>query len=361
MVAAAYGDREVRRLGAAKDNILRGKQMYSVDIHAHFFTSGYIDVLEKHGHTVGCTVERDSEGLVYITPAGKRTQGPMDPSYYDIDARLEGLERQETDLHALSLTNPMCHFADDSLNLDLAQAYNDGTSEFHVAYPDRFVGLMTVPMLNEADAVAEVERAAKLPGMHGVYMGTNVAGHNLADPRFAAIFDKVAELNLPIFLHPTNVLGADRLNDYHTINTIGNPTDTAVAATFLIFGGILDRHPKLEVSLPHAGGTFPILIGRIDHGWTVREECKHLKNAPSAYLRRFTYDTIGHANYVMKYLTDLVGPDRVLLGSDYCFDMGHEKPVQNVLGYDWLSDDEKAGIIGLNAARILGVDVPAVE
>jgi aminocarboxymuconate-semialdehyde decarboxylase len=333
--------------------------MYSVDIHAHFFTRGYIDVLEKHGHVVGWSVERHSDGSITMVPPNGRGIGPIPTSYFDIDARLEGLDRQETDLHALSLTNPMCHFADDSLNLDLAQAYNDGTSEFHVAHPDRFVGLITLPMLNADDSVAELERAAKLPGARGVYMGTNVAGHNLSEPRFEAIFDKVAELNLPIFLHPSNVLGADRLNDYHTINTIGNPTDTAVAATFLIFSGILDKHPKLEVSLPHAGGTFPILIGRIDHGWTVRKECKHLVNAPSTYLRRFTYDTIGHANFVMKYLTDLVGVDRVVLGSDFCFDMGHEKPVQNVMSYDWLNDDEKRAIIGGNACRILGLEMPA--
>ena len=211
--------------------------MYSVDIHAHFYTRGYLAVLEKHGHIVGCTVEHGDNGTVWIVPENGRSQGPIDPSYYEVDARVEGLDRQETDLHALSLTTPMCHFADDSLNLDLAQAYNDGTSEFHVARPDRFIGLMTLPMLNAADAVTEVDRVAKLPGMRGVYMGTNVAGYNLSEPRFEAIFDKVAELNLPIFLHPTSVLGADRLTDYHTINTIGNPTDTAVAATFLIFSG----------------------------------------------------------------------------------------------------------------------------
>lgn len=333
--------------------------MYSVDIHAHFYSRGYFDLLEKHGHTVDCGIERTSDGKIMLTLPGGRKQGPMDPSYYEIEARLEGLDRQETDLHALSLTTPMCHFSDDNLNRDLAQAYNDETSGYHVAHPDRFIGMITLPMLNAADSIAELERASKLPGMKGVYMGTNVARKNLSEPQFAPIFDKVAEVGLPIFLHPTSVLGADRLNDYHTINTIGNPTDSAVAATFLIFSGILDKHPKLEVNLPHAGGTFPILIGRIDHGWTVRKECKHLVNAPSTYLRRFTYDTIGHANYVMKYLTDLVGVDRVLLGSDYCFDMGHEKPVQNVLGYDWLTEDEKRAIIGGNACRLLGLEMPA--
>jgi len=332
--------------------------MYSVDIHAHFFSSGYISILEKHGHIVGWSVDRHSDGSISMIPPNGHAIGPIEPSYFDVNARLEGLDRQETDLHALSLTNPMCHFRDDAFNLDLAQAYNDETAEFHSAHPDRFIGLITLPMLKADDAVSELERAAKLPGSRGVYMCTNVAGHNLSEPRFAPIFDKVAELKLPIFLHPGNVLGADRLNDYHTINTIGNPTDTAVAATFLIFSGILDKYPNLEVSLPHAGGTFPILIGRIDHGWTVRKECKHLKNAPSTYLRRFTYDTIGHANYVMKYLTELVGVDRVVLGSDFCFDMGHEKPVQNVMEYDWLNEEEKRAIIGGNACRILGLKVP---
>ena len=332
--------------------------MYSVDIHAHFFTRGYIDTLNKYGHKVDWSVEYKNDGSVIMSSQDNRPVGPIDPSYFDINARLEGLDRQETDLHALSLTNPMCHFSDDSLNLDLAQAYNDGTSEFHIAHPDRFVGLITLPMLNADDAITELERAARLPGSKGVYMGTNIAGHNLSEERFETIFDKIAELNLPIFLHPGNVIGANRLTHYHTINTIGNPTDTAVAATFLIFSGILDRHPKLEVCLPHAGGTFPILIGRIDHGWSVRQECKHLANAPSSYLRRFSYDTIGHANYVMKYLTDLVGYDRVLLGSDFCFDMGHEKPVENVKSYDWLNDQEKRAIIGENACRILGLEIP---
>ena len=168
--------------------------MYSVDIHAHFFTRGYIDTLNKYGHKVDWSVEYKNDGSVIMSSQDNRPVGPIDPSYFDINARLEGLDRQETDLHALSLTNPMCHFSDDSLNLDLAQAYNDGTSEFHVAHPDRFVGLITLPMLNADDAITELERAARLPGSKGVYMGTNIAGHNLSEERFESIFDKIAEL-----------------------------------------------------------------------------------------------------------------------------------------------------------------------
>jgi aminocarboxymuconate-semialdehyde decarboxylase len=197
--------------------------------------------------------------------------------------------------------------------------------------------------------------------MKGVYIGTNVAGRNLSDPLFLPTFETVAALGLPVFLHPVTVLGRERLNDFHTINTLGNPFDTAVAATFLIFSGLLDRFPDLQVNLPHAGGALPILAGRIDHGWQVRKECRHLENPPSSYLRRFTYDTIGHANHVMKYLTELVGAERIMLGSDYCFDMGFEKPVDVVMGFDWLSDGEKAAIVGGNACRALGLDDPAAR
>lgn len=334
--------------------------MYSVDIHAHFYTKGYFDILEKHGGRVDVSVEHTPEGIVIVEPSGKR-QGPMDPSYYEMDARLEGMARQQTNVQALSLTAPMCYFRDDAINRDLAQAYNDGTAEFCRAHPDRFVGMITLPMLQPEDSVAELERAAKLPGMKGVYMGTNVAHKNLSDPLFLPTFEKVAELGLPIFLHPVSVLGRERLHDYHTINTLGNPFDTAVAATFIIFSGLLDRFANLQVNLPHAGGALPILAGRIDHGWEVRKECKHLKNPPSSYLKRFTYDTIGHANYVMKYLTELVGAERIMLGSDYCFDMGFEKPVDVVMGFDWLNDAEKAAIVGGNACKTLGLDYPAAK
>ena len=235
---------------------------------------------------------------------------------------------------------------------ELARIVNDALAEATRAHPDRFVGLATLPLQDPEAAVTEVERAVTELGCRGIYLGTNVRGKELTDPSFFPVFERIHALGVPIFLHPLNVIGAQRLTSYYLHNLLGNPFDTAVAAANLIFSGLLDRFPKLNICLPHAGGAFPYLIGRLNHGWKVRQECKALKKPPSSYLRRFTYDTISHAPEPLRYLINLVGADRVMLGSDYCFDMGYERPVKVVTSLK-LSRTDQEKILGGNAARML--------
>jgi aminocarboxymuconate-semialdehyde decarboxylase len=201
-------------------------------------------------------------------------------------------------------------------------------------------------------AVEELERAAKLPGMRGVYMGTNIENRDLDDPMFEPILARIEALDLPIFLHPLETIGGDRLKPFFLFNLLGNPIDTAIAASHLIFGGVLDRHPRLQIGLPHGGGVLPILMGRIDQGWHVRAELKHLPRAPSDYLKRFTYDTITHSKRVMELVINQVGVDRVLLGSDYCFTMGVDRPVQFLEQVD-LTGAQRQMILSGNASRLL--------
>jgi len=236
--------------------------------------------------------------------------------------------------------------------LRLARIVNDALAEATRAYPDRFMGLATLPLQDPEAAVTEAEHAVTELGCRGIYLGTNVRGKELADPSFQPVFERIHALGAPIFLHPLNVIGSQRLTSYYLHNLLGNPFDTAVAAANLIFSGLLDRFPKLNICLPHAGGAFPYLIGRLNHGWKVRQECKALKRPPSSYLRRFTYDTISHAPESLRYLINLVGADRVMLGSDYCFDMGYERPVKAVTALKLSRNDEEK-ILGGNAARML--------
>jgi aminocarboxymuconate-semialdehyde decarboxylase len=142
---------------------------------------------------------------------------------------------------------------------------------------------------------------------------------------------------------------------FHLRNFLGNPYDTGIAAASLVFGGVLDAFPRLEVVLPHAGGTFPALIGRMDHGTTVRAETRHMKQPPSAYLRRFHYDTISHHHPMIRYLIGLVGADRVALGSDHPADMCYVQPVDFIDRLDELPARERDLMLGGNAARLLGV------
>jgi aminocarboxymuconate-semialdehyde decarboxylase len=287
--------------------------------------------------------------------AGQVAIGPITAHYHDLGMRLREMDAQRVAVHALSLMPPMVYWADGALGHRLARLVNDAMAGASRAYPERFVFLATLPMQDPEGAVAEVNRAVTQLGARGIYLGTNVRGKELSDPSFLPVFERIDALRVPIFLHPLNVIGAQRLTSYYLHNLLGNPFDTAVAAANIIFSGLLDRFPKLEICLPHAGGALPYLFGRLNHGWKVRAECKALKRPPSSYLRRFTYDTISHAPESLKYLIDLVGADRVMMGSDYCFDMGYERPVKAVTALK-LSRSDQEKILSGNAARMLRLE-----
>ena len=327
----------------------------AIDIHAHFFPERYLGLIERAGAPFGASIDRSHPRGPVIVMRGSRTP-PLDPTYWDLDRRRRAMDKHGVAVHALSLTVPMVYFADGDLGQRLAEAVNDAMSEAHRAFPDRFVGCATLPMQDPKRALAELERAAALPGIKAVYLGTNVNARELSDAAFAPIFAACETRRLPVLLHPLNVIGAARLNAFYLSNLLGNPFDTAVAAAHLVFGGVLDRHPRLHVCLPHAGGALPYLVGRLQHGQRVRPENQKAAKKPfSAYLRRFTYDTISHAPESMRYLIDLVGAERVMLGSDYCFDMGPARPRDIIDKQLRLSATDRTRILSGNARRLLGL------
>jgi aminocarboxymuconate-semialdehyde decarboxylase len=327
-----------------------------VDIHAHYYPETYLRLLEANGYPPG-TVYSNARPAHAEEPAA-RTYKVHDRAFTDLDRRIAAMNAQGVDVHALSLPPPYVFAGNSELLTQIACTFNDAASAAHRAYPDRLIGLATLPVHDPQAAIEELERAARLPGIGGVGLGTRFAERDLSDPAFFALYERITALKLPVFLHyaPLTVIGIeDRLTRYHLSNIIGNTTETAIAAAHLIFGGVLDTFPDLEIILPHSGGVLPILIGRLDRGFEVRPECTHLPHPPSHYLRRFTYDTVCHSDAVMRFLIDLVSTDRIVLGSDYCFDMGYERPVQALDEVTALDERERRNILGGNAARLLGL------
>ncbi|TAJ99844.1 amidohydrolase [bacterium] len=323
----------------------------AIDIHAHFVPDLYLRLIETEGEARGVRLRPGPDGpLILVGPV---PIGPISAHYHDLALQLKAMDAQGVTVHALSLMPPMVYWADGALGIRLAALVNDAMAEAARLHPDRFVFLATLPMQDPEAAVSEVDRAVTQLGCRGIYLGTNVRGKELTDPSFLPVFERIYALKVPVFLHPLNVIGAERLTNHYLHNLLGNPFDTAVAAANLIFSGLLDRFPKLNICLPHAGGALPYLIGRLNHGWKVRQECRALKKPPSSYLRRFTYDTISHAPESLNYLIKLVGADRVMLGSDYCFDMGYERPVEVITRLKGLRRADRAKILGGNAARLL--------
>lgn len=347
---AAFGqnpDPDVREPGT------RAAATPAVDIHAHYYPETYFNVFNEDGKRFGAEYRMTEKGFYYKCPI--REAGPQPTKFIDLKQRIADMDRQGIEIQAVSLTNPMTYWGDEAVSHKLATAWNDGASAAHQAYPNRLVVLLTLPMLYPDRAVEELNRASKLPGVRGVYAGCNVNNRDLDDPLFEPIWARIEELDLPVFLHPieTGKLGGEqRLHPFYLSNLLGNPFDTAIAACHLIFGGVLDRHPKLQITLAHGGGALPILIGRIDHGWRVRPETRHLRQAPSTYLRRFNYDTIVHSKPIMEFVISEVGADRVMIGSDYCADMGYERPVQ-FLDEISLTSAERRMILGGTAKQIL--------
>lgn len=322
-----------------------------IDVHAHWYPRAFADLIEKEGAANGAPLGKSSRG--YLTFLGPGLTSEFSPERVELSSQLKHMDATGVDIHALSLTSPMTYWAPPAFGLRLSQAFNDAAIRAHQDYPKRFVGLATVPMHAPDLAVKELERVGRDPAIRGVYMSTHVNGRNLDEKQFFPVYAKCEELGLHVYLHPTNTLAFDRMQRYYLRNFLGNPYETGVAAASLMFGGVMDMFPKLYVVLPHAGGTFPVLIGRMDHGATVRPETKHMKRPPSEYLRRFYYDTISHHVPLMEYLVKLVGADRVVLGSDHPADMSIAKPPAFVGSLPNVSQRDKDLILGGNAQRLL--------
>jgi aminocarboxymuconate-semialdehyde decarboxylase len=301
-----------------------------IDIHAHYQPAGTEEIAAR---------DRAASNIV----------GDL----FNLDVRLKYMDQVGVDVHLLSVPPWL-------LNPDpaVARRLNTGIAETVSHHPRRFAGLATVPMQEPEEAARELERAVKELKLRGVELCTNVRGANLDDRRFAPFYRKMQELDVGAFIHPHNVLGQDRLAPYYMTNFIGNPTDTAVAAACLIFGGVLAELPRLRFVLAHAGGSCPYLRGRWEHGWRMGvEKQRNLTRPPSEYFKLLYFDSLAHWTPALAFLVQTVGAERVLLGTDYPFVMGDPDPVRTVSSLPNLSDKEKDAIFGGNAVELFGLEV----
>ena len=339
--------------GAPVQRGMRGYNVRVIDAHAHWHSPEFVALLEKEGGANGAKMGRNARGQVTFNFPGYTTV--FQETYMDLGIRLKAMDATGVDIQSLSLTSPMVYWAPPAFGLRLAQIYNDGLAAAHLQYPQRFYGLLTLPMQAPTLALQELDRAANLPGMRGVYLATHVMGRNLDDKSFWPVYARCETLGLPILLHPVDPVGAERMRSYYLRNFLGNPYDTGIAAASLMFGGVMDEFAQLQVVLPHAGGTFPALIGRMTHGSAVRPETRHMKKPPMEYLRRFHYDTVSHSPQIMGDIIRLVGADRVVMGTDHPADMSLERPVEFVESIPGLSAYERDLILGGNSARLLKI------
>jgi len=333
-----------------------------IDAHAHIVSETFIDDVRTGKFGPSLFIEQGKSWELLVTRYKERDQerihrNPLPRETYDIDLRLEHMDAMGVDRQILSVVPPCTYYGlDPKLGLEISSNFNDQLSALAQKYPQRFSCMATVPLQNPPAAAAELERAVKA-GHVGVEIGTNVFGSNLDSPSLAVFWDKVASLNVPVFIHPTGVMGInDRLKDYHLFNLIGNPLETTIAAAALIFGGIMDRHPNLKILLAHMGGYVPWIRGRWEHGYNVREEPKiNGASSPENCIGRFYYDTIIHNAACFEFGVKTLGVDRIIYATDYPFDMGNLCPARDIPGLSLLSPDNQEKILSTNALSIFSI------
>ena len=325
----------------------------TIDTHTHILTQETAALLSKAAPKIPVTITpTDAEAAAL--DVGGVVYRPFPTGGFDIARRLRDMDTAGVDVHVLSATpQTYLYNQEPALGAVLSAIQNDQMAKHIAAHPDRFMGIATLPMQDPVRAADELKRAMSKLGLRGAMIGSHVYEKNLDDPSFAPLWATAEELGAFMFIHPVNVAGADRLKSYYLGNLIGNPLDTTIAAACLVFGGVMDRHPKLKIMLAHGGGFTPYQAARWEHGWKVRPEPKkNVSTQPKNIAKRFMYDTILHSDKTLEAMIGLIGSDHVLLGSDYPYDMGMMDCVKHVRSLK-ISDADKAAILGGHAEALL--------
>jgi aminocarboxymuconate-semialdehyde decarboxylase len=297
----------------------------------------------------------------FATPETKALSGKQEA---DIRSRITGYDERLADLDAMGIDMqlvmpppPQCYT---TVPLDIAVRavgmVNDGLAEYVGRRPDRFVALGTVPMADGNEAASELERCIKTLGFKGVEILTNVAGRELSDPAFAPFWKRAEELGALVVIHPNGFTEAKRLTRFYFNNVIGNPLETTIALHYLIFDGVLERHPNLKILAVHGGGYLPAYSGRIDHAWGARSDAHGaLPRSPTTYLKQIYVDTVVFTPHQLAALVRLFGAERVIMGTDYPFDMADYDPIAHVASVEEFDASTIAALAGGNARALLGL------
>lgn len=325
-----------------------------VDMHCHMVVPAAEALARPHLPAMPETAQR------YQSPQTREVSKAMAAAcraqLIDPQARLADMDAAGIDIQVISpAPGHYCYWAEDELAIELARTVNDSLAAVAAHHPDRMMALGTLPMQSPKLAVEELRRCVKDLGMRGVEISTNIAGEELADPKFHPVYAAAQELGAFLFLHPTGFTQGDRLAAYHLNNVIGNPLDTTVALAHLIYGGVLDTYPDLKLCVAHGGGMLPAYAGRFDHAFHARSDCNaQCRHAPSHYLRKMHFDTVVFDPEQLDWLARKYGASQILLGTDYPYDMGEVRPL-DLLARTGLGEQDRAAIAGLNAARLLGL------
>lgn len=324
----------------------------AIDLHCHILLAEVEAIVrDQPGFVAQAGAEADAIGARSAAVNQARIAGLV-PRLTSVAARLADMDAMGVDVQVISPTPTQYHYwADEGLSDEIVRRINDNILDVCAAHPDRLMGLATVSLQHPAKAAMQLERAVRVDGFKGVEISSRAADMDISDRYFDPFWQKADELGALVFIHPWGTTLGARLSDHYLMNTIGQPFETTVCLSKLIFGGTLDRHPGVKILAAHGGGYLPAYAGRSDQAHAVRPEAAGCACRPSDYLRRIWFDSVVHDPRQLARLVEIVGADRVVLGTDYPFDMGDYDPAGLLADFP---EDVQRMILGGNASALLG-------
>ena len=330
---------------------------YTVDLHAHVLTPAVEALVrDRPQKQAEPALMRQTQGEASVAHNLAHMLPPALRRMTTLTERLADMDAMGVDVQVLSPSPTQYYYwADPDLARDVVRTVNEHIAAECARHPDRLAGLGSVALQHPALAAAQLTHAVKTLGLKGVEISASVNGLELADASLEPFWARASELGALVFIHPLGTSLGERVNRHYLANTIGQPLETTVALSELIFGGVLDRHPGLKLVAAHGGGYLPAYFGRSDHAHRVRPEARGMQHAPRDYLRRIWFDTLVYEPEIVRHLIDVVGASQLVVGTDYPFDMGHYDPRALLDAVPGLGEADRDRILGGNARALLGL------
>jgi len=325
-----------------------------IDVHTHVMPPGWEDLASKFNVSGWPSLKMHSCCDAAIMLGDREFRRVTDQCFAAV-TRIKDMDQAGVGRQMISpIPVLFCYWGDAEATAHFASIQNDYIARLVSDHPDRFIGAATVAMQSPRHAIRELERVRKI-GFRCVEVGTNINGLYPDDEEYEEILAVAEDLDLAVFVHPWDGFGEDQIRRYYLPHMVALPAETSLCIARLIMGGVLDRRKKLRIGFAHGGGNFLPLLGRIDHGYRVRPEMKARgAELPSSYIRRLFFDSITHSRDQLRAIIDCVGSDRVMMGSDYPFDMGVADPIGELAGAS-LSADEREDVLFRSATQFLQI------
>jgi aminocarboxymuconate-semialdehyde decarboxylase len=325
--------------------------MRKLDLHTHYYPEVYFQKIRDSSSDF--SFGQSPSGQTIITYRGARFFG-ITPPMTDVAKRLEDMDRVGIDVEVVSLSTPNVFFADAAHQPEIARLVNDAYAELIANHPDRFKGFASIPMDSPAAAVAELHRAIDELKMNGVILLSNIGGKALTSPEYHAFFEEANGMKLCILLHPMLPANPEPFREYVLGPIVGFMFDTTLAVARMCFDGMFRDFPDIRWIVGHLGGAVPYLMERLDNGWRDFVECRaKIDELPSTYLKRLYYDTVNFNPHMLMMVRDMIGADRMVLGSDYPHLLGSIDRAVSSVNELPIPDDEKRRIFEGTAMSIL--------